>query len=184
MKTKMIVAGVLAILVFAACKKETNNTGSTSVTLTALTYFKDNHDETRTDRSGALKSTSWYGLTNDNGVMKWFVNLGAQGDTHTQSVFGIGFTFDNKTQPEAIAGTYSFPASNASIKVILRNQVAPGKDETVLLPVYGKATFTYDAATKKISGSITGLEFNLLGYLPFDRNKIIINGSFSNLVAR
>jgi hypothetical protein len=167
-----------------SCKKEATQTTETSVKLSALTYFKDNHDETRTDNSGSLKSTSYYGLTNNNGTTKLFVNLGAQGDAHTQSVFGIGFTFDNKIQPETIAGTYNFPSSNATIKVILRNQIAPGRDEMVLLPVYGKVIFTYDSATRKISGSIDRLEFNLLGYSPFDRNKIIINGNFKNIAVR
>jgi hypothetical protein len=68
--------------------------------------------------------------------------------------------------------------------VILRNQVAPGRDEMVLLPVYGKATFTYDSNSRKVSGRIDNLEFNLLGYSPFDRNKIIINGSFNNIAVR
>jgi len=184
MKSKTIGLALSALIAFTACKKETTPPGSTSVKLTALTYFKDNHDETRTDISGALNNTSYYGLTNDNGRNKLFVNLGAQGEANTIAVFGIGFTFDNETQPESIAGTYNFPASNATIKVILRNQIAPGRDETVLLPVYGKVTFTYDSNSRKISGRIDNLEFNLLGYSPFDRNKIIINGSFNNIAVR
>ncbi|MGH2552411.1 MAG: hypothetical protein ACRDEB_01775 [Chitinophagaceae bacterium] len=184
MKTRKIGLIISVVVALAACKKETAAPGSTSVKLTVLTYFKDNHDETRTDKSGALNSTSYYGLTNDNGTLKLFLNLGVQGDVHTQSVFGIGFTFENKTQPETISSTYGFPASNANVTVILRNQVAPGRDETVLLPVYGKATFTYDAVSRKISGRIDNLEFNLLGYVPFDRNKIIINGTFENVSLR
>lgn len=172
---------ILGSIFLFSCKKENNLPDGTSVKLTALTYFKNNMDETRSDRSGALNSTSYYSTITNNGINKVFVNLGEVGTNHTQAVFGLSFTFDNKAVPDSISGTYSFPSSNAFIRVVLRNQIMPGRDETVLLPVYGKAIFQFDSNSRKLSGRIEDLEFNLLGYFPFDRNKIIINGTFENV---
>lgn len=168
-----------ASIVLSACKKETVKSTEASVNLTALTYFKDNHDETRTDRSGAWSKTSYYSITGQNS--KLFVNLGEQGTTHTQAIFGLSFLFNNKNIVDSVTGSYTFPASNQFIKVVLRNQIAPGRDEVLLLPVYGKVSFSYDAAAKQVSGKIENLEFNVLGNYPFDRNKIIINGTFKKI---
>jgi hypothetical protein len=178
----IIISTLLCSAAFASgCKKEKAITTDASVTLTALTYYKDNHDETRTDRSGAWSKTSYYSIVTESGTSKLFITLGEQGTAQTQAVFGIGFTFSNISLAENIPGTYSFPSANQFVKVVLRNQIMPGRDETVLLPVFGKVSFSYDTAAKKISGRIENLEFNLLGYAPFDRNKIIINGTFEKI---
>lgn len=179
MKTSIVTFILLTSIVLSACKKEKSINTEASVNLTALTYFKNNHNETTTDHSGAWRKTSNFSKVDQNS--KVFVDLGEQGTANIQAIFGVSFTFNNKNILDSINGTYTFPAANQFIKVVLRSQITPGRDERYLLPVYGKVSFVYNSDMNQISGKIENLEFNADGVYPFDRNKIIINGSFERI---
>lgn len=179
MKASIIGIMLFTCIVLSGCKKEASTNTGPSVYLTALTYFKDYHDETATDRSSAWSKTSFYSTADQN--TKVVVDIGEQGTVNTQAIFGLSFTFINNNMPANIRGTYTFPASNQFIRVVLRYQIAPGRVERYLLPVFGKVSFTYDSAKNHISGRLEKIEFNTTGIYPFDRNKIIINGTFERI---
>lgn len=172
------------MMALSSCKKNNNDTQGTSVNLRSQTFFKNNQDEIRIDRTGTIDKTSWFSIKNTNEGAKLFVNLGAEGLSNTIAVFGLAFTFTRINSPANLTSSYTFPSANSEIKVMLRNQLDFGQDEIVMSPVYGRVYFTYDSISRKLNGKVEGLEFNLLGQYPFDRIKVIINGTFNNISLR
>jgi len=183
MKNGILCLSVISIL-FSGCKKDNPSSGNTGVSLTATTFFKDGNEETKRDRSGALNSTSYGQLITEGTTNKFFVDLGATGTSNTRSTFGVSFVFNQKTTPQSIAGSYIFPRDQAAVRVTLRNEVAPAFAETLFFPTRGTVDFAYDSVNKTINGSIRDLDFSLLPNDPYNRYRITIAGSFTEVPVR
>ena len=179
MKTT-ILAGVAALCLLSACKKE-GLPDTLSVKLSATTYYKNGSEETHLERSGTIERSSFARLVNDGGTNKFLINLGATGNAPDLSTFGVSFLFETTVRPEAVAGTYMFPRDQLQVKAVLRNEVTNTYTETIMYPTYGSVKFTYDSTAHSYSGSIHDLEFNIPATDPYGRYRVTVNGDYYHL---
>jgi hypothetical protein len=180
MKNSILYLSFISIL-FSACKKDKPSPGDTQVNLSATTFYKDGSEETKRDRSGAFNSTSYGQLISESNTNKFLVDLGATGTATTRTTFGVSFVFNQKTNVQSIAGSYSFPKDQAAIRVTLRNEVTTAFTETLFFPTRGTIDLAYDSVAKKINGNIRDLEFNPLPNDLYNRYRITIAGSFTGV---
>ena len=170
-----------ALISFVSCKKDKASADGPQVKLSATTFYKNGSEETKTDKSGSLQITSYAALINDGGSNKFLVNLGAAGTANTLSTFGLSFVFNQQTIAAGIVGTYSFPVDQAAVRVTLRNEVNNIVSENLSFPTRGTVNFSYDTVTKKIRGTIQNFEFSIIPNDPFNRYRINVEGTFSEV---
>ncbi len=171
---------LMAGLVLVSCSKE-RLPGSVTVKLSATSFYKNGSEETRFERSGTIEKSSYAQRVNDGAGNKFLVNLGAAGQAPNLPVFGVSFLFNLQANPEGISGTYTFPQDQLLIRTALRNEVSATATENLFNPVRGKVSFLYDRNTGKISGSIEDLEFSIVPNDPFNRYRLTVKGTFSNV---
>jgi hypothetical protein len=180
-KNSLLLCLFISTIVLSSCKKDNEIPGSISVKLSATTYYKNGSEEIRFERSGTIEKSSYSQSVKEGAGKKYLVNLGATANAPNIPVFGLSFLFNQQPSVEGITGTYNFPQDQLLIKATLRNEVTPTVKETIFYPTRGKALFSYDRNSGKLSGTIENLEFSIVPNDPFGRYRITVNGSFNNV---